>query len=581
TCGQENGAATAIATGGTSPYEYLWTTGDSTETTDSLTAGMYVVEVENSEGCKAMKAITISDSDGPQITLEGINNITCYGLTTAGSINISVNGGTQPYIYEWSTGANTQDLTGIPAGPYEVVVIDGHGCIASASFLVLRPEPIQANVTIVEASCSGQDGEATANVFGGTPPYDFNWSTGGTDSIESNLTAGVYSLLVSDTNGCMMSQSFQVAVGDSNGPAIEVDSIVQPTCDGTEGKIFVSVTGGTQPYTYLWSNSDNDSICNLTTGGVYNLTVTDASGCKGVHSQGVEDLIPEIPEICMVTVDSLTRKNLIVWEKPATNDISHYNIYKETTISNYYIKVDSVLYDSLSAYLDLNSNPRVRSYRYKISTVDVCGNESEKSPIHKTLHLTINQGLGQMINLLWDYYEGFTYSTFYIHRHLNSTGWVIIDSLPANLTSYSDTPPNNGGLFYQVGVAKMEGICLANKTDVSGGPYSQSLSNLDDTYSIDTYVKLVDRKEMGVQIFPNPYQHYTTLEVSLEKESPLQIEIFNILGKKVTDVCNCKQPAGKHLFEIGGEEGLPVGTYLVVVKTDSQIISKHLVKISF
>ncbi|MBU0487527.1 MAG: T9SS type A sorting domain-containing protein, partial [Bacteroidetes bacterium] len=254
-------------------------------------------------------------------------------------------------------------------------------------------------------------------------------------------------------------------------------------------------------------------------------------------------------------------------------------IYKETTVSNMFFKVDSVPYDSLSVYLDMNSNPRTRAYRYRISAVDNCGNESELSPTHKTLHLAVNQGLGIDINLMWDFYEGFWYGTFYIHRHLNATGWVIIDSIPANLTSYLDTVTDREGLYYQIGVAKFGGTCLASKTDVSGGPYSQSLSNLDDTYSIDTKVETVTVDGIDATIFPNPFSKSTTVMLDLPKSSEIDLQVYDLLGNKVHQFNQKINIPGRWKYELGEPTGMKsMGTYIAVIRVNGEVISMRLVK---
>ena len=124
----------------------------------------------------------------------------------------------------------------------------------------------------------------------------------------------------------------------------------------------------------------------------------------------------------MVTVDPLAGKhNYIIWDKSKATKISHYNIYKESTTAGVYFKIDSVPMDSAGIYVDLLSDATVRSWRYKISQVDSCGNESPLSPAHKTMHLTVNQGVGNNINLIWDNYEGLNFSTYYVYRDTIAT----------------------------------------------------------------------------------------------------------------------------------------------------------------
>ncbi|MFH1319934.1 MAG: T9SS type A sorting domain-containing protein, partial [Bacteroidota bacterium] len=152
--------------------------------------------------------------------------------------------------------------------------------------------------------------------------------------------------------------------------------------------------------------------------------------------------------------------------------IQSYNIYKESTQAGVYYLIGNIPVDSMSHFIDSLSNPLQQAWRYKISVVDSCGNESELSVAHKTMHLTINEGLGN-INLIWDHYQGFNFLTYYIYRYTTSTGWQIIDSIASNLTSRTDFSPPMGSLSYQVVVKHPDGCEATVKTK----DYNSSKSN--------------------------------------------------------------------------------------------------------
>ena len=123
-----------------------------------------------------------------------------------------------------------------------------------------------------------------------------------------------------------------------------------------------------------------------------------------------------------------------------------------------------------------------RSWRYKISAVDSCGNESDMSPLHKTMHLTANLGINKEINLIWDHYEGFTYGTYVIYRQAGSGTLDSINALPSNLSSYTDLTPPGGQLYYQVSAIHPNG-CTSLKM---GKDYNTSRSNKGSVVSIGT-----------------------------------------------------------------------------------------------
>ncbi|MFH1321413.1 MAG: T9SS type A sorting domain-containing protein [Bacteroidota bacterium] len=475
-CGMPDGSATVTANGGTAPYTYAWSSGDASAIADSLYSGIYIVTVTDATGCSNFAVATVSDQGGASVTISSITNVSCNG-SSDGAINISVSGGITPYTYEWSNGNTSEDIGNISAGPYEVNVTDGNGCITSASITVTEPAAFSLIITTTDANCGSTDGDATVSVTGGTGSYTYAWSSGGNSTTENGLAAGVYVVTVTDANGC--SGSATAAISNIGGPVITIDLIEEAGCGGEIGAIYISVTGGTTPYTYSWSDGSTSEDLVDVYAGDYDITVIDSSGCLATASIEVSGIPPVHESICLVTVDSTTGKNLIVWEKVQVDGVQSYNIYKESTQIGVYYLIGNVPYDSLSQFIDTLSNPLQRSWRYKIAVVDLCENVSEKSDDHKTMHLNINLGLGGNINLMWDHYKGFTVSSYYIYRYTTSTGWVALDSLPSNLTSYTDFSPPDDNLFYEIRVKHPDGCSATLKSK----DYNSSKSN---TSSIST-----------------------------------------------------------------------------------------------
>jgi trimeric autotransporter adhesin len=276
------------------------------------------------------------------------------------------------------------------------------------------------------------------------------------------LVAGNYYVTVTDANGCTKSKT--ATISDVGGADVVLDSVLHAGCGSIGGSVFIGVIGGVGPFSYSWSNgAATEDITGLSAGN-YDVTVTGSNGCASTSSAAVEAQQPFGDPICLVTVDSITGSNLIAWEKDASSGIQAFNIYKETSASNVYLQVGSVPFDSLSRFIDYSSNPQVKSYRYKISAIDSCGIESDLSDVHKTMHLTINLGLNNSINLIWDHYVGFSFNTYYIYRYTNSTGWEALDSIPSSNTSFTDlTPPSlSNDLKYIVEARHPDG-CTATK----------------------------------------------------------------------------------------------------------------------
>ncbi len=197
-------------------------------------------------------------------------------------------------------------------------------------------------------------------------------------------------------------------------------------------------------------------------------------------ADGTTEQINNNQTICLVTVDESTGKNMIVWDKTPHDGTASYNIYKESNYSGQYLLIGNVKVDSASIFIDKASNPLVKSDRYKISCVNANKYESKLSPFHKTMHLNVNKGQGNIYNLIWDQYEGFDFGTYFIFRGTKPDKITQIADIQNNLTSYTDyTAPSGVTVYYAVIVAKKD-TCLISKTKANSGKYYRSVSNIDD-----------------------------------------------------------------------------------------------------
>ncbi len=498
-CNQTNGEAYVTITNGQAPYDVYWSSGSTLDTVSNLAPGQYMVSVKDDNNCLTTQAVMIGSNGISQSA--SIQPIECYGNST-GAINVTLTGGTAPITYSWSNGATSQDLVNVPAGPYELTITDGIGCVSTASYNVnSAPQLMFENSTTVNPNCTLSNGSITAQFSGGTMPYsyawfDFNGQVVGTNSATlSNVSAGSYQCTLTDALGCTFSAT--VPLSNNVGPVVAIDTVINSSC-ANDGQIQTTVISG-NPQTYEWSNgATTASIAGLAP-GVYSCIITGNSGCIQVLEETVSSAAPEPVSICLVTVDTSTNTNLVVWEKPLTNTIDHFNIYRETSTAGLYQLIDQVNYSDESIYNDLVASPSVRSWRYKISSVDACGTESEISEHHKTIHLVINQGLGTDYNLSWDSYEGFTYSSFNIWRYTDLDGWVLLQNMPTNLFTFTNTPPTESGLEYLVVVAAPQLCSTAKAQD-----FNTTRSNRDKGALGGSTQGLEEALNDQISIYPNP-----------------------------------------------------------------------------
>lgn len=277
--GGTNGAIDLTVTGGSPPYTFLWSNGMTTEDALGMTAGTYTVTVADGNGCTATNITTVNEPTpltlGVTATDESVQG------ACDGQISVTASGGTTPYSYTWSNSSTTQTVTNVCAGVYTLTVTDANGCTVAGLGTVgsnCANNTLSLSITSQDLSCSHPSDTMVLHIAGGTPPFTSYWNTGINGDTNIVNSAGVYTAFVVDSNGCSKSISDTLL---NLGIVITGTGITPVTCNGiNDGEINVSVTGGTPPYTYLWSNSSTaDSLTN-TPSGFYTLTVTDASLCS-------------------------------------------------------------------------------------------------------------------------------------------------------------------------------------------------------------------------------------------------------------------------------------------------------------
>lgn len=212
TCGNFDGKATAAASGGTGSFTYLWDNNagnQPTATATGLPAGTYTVTVTDGSGCSANGTIDLSNSNAPNITAV-VNNVSCYNGND-GSVDITVTGGTSPYLYTWNVSppqTNHQDVNTLLPGNYLVFVNDAHGCMSFRSYTITQPAQLTAAVTNTGVTCGNIDGAATATPVGGNTSFTYAWAPGGQSTqTASGLAQGTYTVTVTDNKGCMATAS--------------------------------------------------------------------------------------------------------------------------------------------------------------------------------------------------------------------------------------------------------------------------------------------------------------------------------------------------------------------------------------
>lgn len=279
-----NGTATISGiSGGLAPYTYQWSNGATTSSISGLITGQYSATITDAQGCHGI-ADDFYISQNPTIaTNYTASPATC--VQSDGSLMGFGSGGQNPYTYQWSTGATTQGITGLPGGNYTFTVTDKNGCLGKGYANVTVSTPIIVNYSTTPSACTSPTGSATLNITGGSTPYTTTWflSPLVTGSSITNKPQGSYNFQVVDNVGCV--QSGTILIPQISTPLINLTP-THVICPSVNGAMSSSVSG-LGPFTYLWNTGA--TTANITgSPGFYTLTVTDANSCKNSKYGGIE-----------------------------------------------------------------------------------------------------------------------------------------------------------------------------------------------------------------------------------------------------------------------------------------------------
>ncbi|HEY6191188.1 MAG TPA: T9SS type A sorting domain-containing protein, partial [Bacteroidota bacterium] len=276
-CGGVSGTLTATPSGGTGAKTFAWSTGATTSTISSSTAGTYSVTVTDSKGCTGSGSGTLSLNPNPTVS---VNSPTVCASALPATLTATPAGGTGAATFSWSTGATTSTISTSTAGTYSVTVTDTKGCTGSGTgTLTVNP-----NLTVSvnnPAVCGGLAATLTASASSGTPAYTYSWSTGATTSTISTTTAGTFSVTVTDSKSCTGSGSGTATVNPN--PTVSVPN-VEVCASAAPATLTATPSGGTGASTFAWSTGATTSTISTSTAGTYSVTVTDTKGCTGSTS---------------------------------------------------------------------------------------------------------------------------------------------------------------------------------------------------------------------------------------------------------------------------------------------------------
>lgn len=424
------------------------------------------------------------------ITASGTN--LCPGQTTV-LLTVPVNTG---YTYQWYLngnaipGTNNDSLVATAVGGYSVEAFNASGC---------------GKMSYVKNIVAGTNCGASAAVI----------TTTGTQT----KCAGQTVTIAYTASGFTAGNVFTLQLSNSAG------SFATPIAIGTVAAVSSGNITGTIPDSTLAGTGYKLRIVSsapATTGAVSPLTLI------------IKAAITQPADICAVTVDVATGKNLITWNKPVTTNIDSFEIWRGTTVKDEYVKIGTQPYAAYSTYLDTAAiaNPNKKSYRYGIFAKNSCGS-SPYANIHTTVHLTINKGRNNNTwNLIWNSYEGTTYTSYRIWRGTSPTNMVVIDSVEGKAfysdNSYTDETATTTSTYYRV---TLKGAPVCNPTakttaDAEGDVGSNIRSTMDEV--------MPNANWADMSVWPNPASAEASILIqSSNADQMFTVRIMDAAGRIV------------------------------------------------
>jgi hypothetical protein len=401
----------------------------------------------------------------------------------------------------------------------------------------------------------------------GPGPYWIYWDTSGYKTI--SLT------VIYNGDTCNASRVIQVV----NAPDVFTVTGGGSYPQGGQG-VHIYLSGSQLHYSYyLYLNGGTTSVANLSgTGNQLDFGLFTATGvyrCKARADSSQGTCMVEMNDsafvyygyvpgqaICVVSYDTTYNRNKIKWYKTAGQNLSHYNIYRQTYQYNVFEKIAEVPYLSPNIFIDTTSNPAMMAYKYEISGTDSLGNESEMSPYHKSIHLEVSPGVSGF-NLIWNAYEGCDYLTCKIHRKLASGPWQVIDSVASDIISYTDQYVTSGLAYYFIEVVRYypcPGFKSADDEAVSSNIGISAPVGLDEN-SADPFL-----------VYPNPVANKVNIIIKGQGNNDSKAQFFTVEGKKILDY-NLIQPRNE--LDISA---FPSGIYILRITANQSTIVRKIFK---
>ncbi len=529
--GATTGSAAVQATGGTPAYTYSWSNGGNTASISNLAAGAYTATVTDGVGCS--QTTTVSISEPSEVIAGAVWKAQDCGITNIGTVTLTVSGGTPDYMFQWSTGANTQNLENIAPGLYEATITDANGCTkVIANTVIQPPAPLAAQTVFEQSTCPGVApvlGNVFAFVVGGTSGYTFLWSNGDITPNLQNVPAGPYTVTVTDAAGCTTVHENAV---NTFFPAWDVVAApASVSCfGGSNGAVSLTVAGAGGPnYTYDWSNGSTTKNLTAVTAGAYTLTISDAIGCTTEITTMIgqpEQLVASIGTSADVTCPGLSDGQASLLVGGGTAGYTYLWSNGSTT-------------------------PQVSNLPAGTSGCTI----TDANGCVATASVNIGEPVPPVVSI--------------VGADTSCVGGTMIYSLPGSVANYQWTVSANGTITQGQGTAQIEVNWQTAGAGTVSGAYTWSANNCPDDISLPVEVKVcVGTNEptlAGVRVQPNPFGAQLNVLFDRPVQPGTRMRLLNAHGQLIVEQTTVTETTNLQT------EHLPAGAYLLQIVEHGQV----------
>ena len=599
--GGSTGSAGILATGGTAPYMYSWSNGNTGTNATSLSSGYVAVTVTDANNCSMMDSVSVAEPTALVASTTGATDALCNGGNT-GTATAMAAGGTMPYVYAWSNGAGGTLATGLMAGTYTVSVSDANNCASTDTIVVGQPATaVSVAVTSTNASCNGiSDGGATAIGAGGTAGYTYSWSNGSSTGAITGLAAGSYAVTATDANGCMSSSSASVTE-----PTMLMASATSTdvTCNGgNDGQATAMGSGGTSPYSYVWNNGPTTGLNDTVMAGMYSAVVTDANGCTASTSATITEPMPVVVNlgadatICsadVFTLDAGAGFASYAWDDASTMQTRDIDAaVAGPGAATYFVSVltaagcegmDTItvtVADPVTTSIIINGSSTI--CQYESTSMDAGPGFASYTWSNTSNSQTINiyaasqtVGMNTFTVTVTDANgcEGIAMETVEVYPEVvfnlgaDTTVWQnAIFTIEAD-SGYASYTWNTGATTQNLDVTTAGTYSVVVTDSLTGCAGS-------DEMVVDFVLSVDGASAAQLKLYPNPAVDYINLEFSnFVQQGTVEIQILSITGQLVRTVnVDVSASNGTSLIDVSK---LAVGTYMVTFDYEGQKVVKQ------